>query len=112
MRDNKRVVSLSLAHNYIKAAGAAALCECAIKKKRVLTSLDLSRNRFGARGGKALAENLRFNGALRSLALAGNAIPHEWAAKIRKTCTEKGITLDRFDARPEDSDGLDDDDDE
>ena len=112
MRCNKRVVALSLAHNYIQAAGAAALCECSIKKKRVLTSLDLSRNRFGAKGGKALAETLRFNGALRHLALADNGIPPEFAARIRKVCAEKGITLDRFDAAPEDEDGDEDADDE
>ena len=42
----------------------------------------------------------------------GNGTPPEFAARIRKVCAEKGITLDRFDAAPEDEDGDEDADDE
>eukprot|EP00937_MAST-01D_sp_MAST-1D-sp2_P001080 g1080.t1 len=94
MRVNSKLTELKLGHNYIKGKGAVALCEYAIKKKRVLTSLDLAHNRLGLRGGRQLVEMLRQNGALRTLALAESGLEDEHLEKIRKICRDKGIKLD------------------
>jgi Ran GTPase-activating protein (RanGAP) involved in mRNA processing and transport len=93
IKTNERITILSLAHNYIKEAGIILFAKDAILKKRSLTELDLSQNRIGRLGARAVSDALRKNGYLRQLGLEENGIDSDTADMIKKICKNKGIKV-------------------
>lgn len=95
------VPNLDLKHNNIGNTGACALAHV-LKWSTTLTEIDLSFNyNIFARGGKALADALKYNKSLKFLWMQGNSIGDD-GAKAMLSMLKKNTTLSFLDLQRND----------
>ena len=82
VRRNRSVQRLNLFKNNLGPDGAAALATALEEGQSGLTSLDLSLNKIGTRGGEALARALGANSTLITLNLANNELGADTASHL------------------------------